>query len=139
MYLLDTNVISELRKAGDGRADANVVRWVSNMHAATLFISVVTIMELDIGVLRIARRDERQGAILRTWLEDQVIPEFAERVLFIDTAVARRCAQLHVPDPRSERDALIVASALCHGMAVVTRNLSDFQGLTVRVINPWIH
>ncbi|WP_373507135.1 type II toxin-antitoxin system VapC family toxin [Thiocapsa sp.] len=129
MYLLDTNVISELRKVGDGKADANVVQWVSSIDASSSYLSVVTIMELEIGILRIERRDQRQGAMLRAWLENHVLPEFADRTLSIDAAVARRCARLHVPDPRSERDALIAATALRDGMTVVTRNLSDFKNL----------
>jgi predicted nucleic acid-binding protein len=137
MYLLDTNVISELRKVSDGKANTNVVRWVTSADAARMFVSVITIMELEIGVMRIERRDERQGAMLRAWFESKVLTEFAERIISIDALVARRCAQLHVPDPRSERDALIAAAALRHGMAVVTRNLSDFQNLGVQLINPW--
>jgi predicted nucleic acid-binding protein len=137
MYLLDTNVISELRKVGDGKADANVVQWVSSIDAASSYLSVITIMELEIGILRLERRDQRQGAMLRAWLENHVIPEFAGRTLSIDAAVARRCARLHVPDPRSERDALIAATALRDGMTVVTRNLADFENLGVRLINPW--
>ena len=137
MYLLDTNVVSELRKVGDSKADANVVRWVSSVDAASIYLSVVTIMELEIGILRIERRDQRQGAMLRVWLENHVLPEFADRTLSIDAVVARRCARLHVPDPRSERDALIAAAALSYGMTVVTRNLSDFKNLGVQLINPW--
>jgi predicted nucleic acid-binding protein len=137
MYLLDTNVISELRKVGDGKADANVVQWVSSIDAASSYLSVVTIMELEIGILRVERRDQRQGAMLRAWLENHVLPEFVDRTLSIDAAVARCCARLHVPDPRSERDALIAATALRDGMTVVTRNLSDFKNMGVQLINPW--
>ncbi len=137
MYLLDTNVVSELRKVGDNKADANVVRWVLSVDAASIYLSVVTIMELEIGILRIERRDQRQGAMLRVWFENHVLPEFADRTLSIDATVARRCARLHVPDPRSERDALIAAAALSYGMTVVTRNLSDFRTWGVQLINPW--
>ena len=137
MYLLDTNVVSELRKVGDGRADPNVTRWTSNQDAELLHISALTVMELEIGVLRVERRDTGQGTRLRTWLEDYVLPEFAERTLPIDAPVARRCAGLHVPDPRAERDALIAATALVHGMSVVTRNLRDFEPTGVPLIDPW--
>lgn len=137
-FLLDTNVISELRKAGDGRADPNVTAWLEAQDAATLFISAITVMELEIGVQRIERRDARQGAMLRAWLVERVLPEFSERVLPIDMAVAIRCAQLHVPNPRSERDALIAATALVRaGMSVVTRNISDFRATGVPLIDPW--
>ena len=137
MFLLDTNVISELRKVGDGRADAHLLAWVSLIDAAQLYISVITLMELEIGVLRVERRDPAQGALLRQWLEAQVKPEFAERALPVDAAVALRCARLHIPDPRSERDALIAAAALTHGMTVVTRNRADFVATGVRLLNPW--
>jgi len=138
MYLLDTNVVSELRKLGDGKADTNVVQWVSSLDPLSIFISVVTIMELEIGILRVERRDQRQGTMLRAWFEGHVLPEFADRTLSIDTVVARRCARLHVPDPRSERDALVAATGLSYGMTVVTRNLSDFNDLGVKLLNPWV-
>lgn len=137
MFLLDTNVLSELRKAGDWKADPNVIAWLSGVDAASLYISAVTIMELEIGVLRVERRDPIQGARLRTWFDNHVLPEFAERSLPVDTTVALRCARLHVPDPRAERDALIAATALVHGMAVVTRNIADFEATGARLLNPW--
>lgn len=137
MYLLDTNVISELRKVGDGTADTNVVTWVSGVDAGEMFISALTLMELEIGVLRVERRDAAQGARLRVWFETQVCPEFEDRTLSIDGAIAKRCARLHVPDPKSERDALIAATALEHGLTVVTRNTTDFAVTGVSLINPW--
>ena len=138
MFLLDTNVISELRKAGDGRADANVTAWLSGQDAAALFISAITVMELDIGVRRIERRDPTQGAMLRAWFAERVLPEFHDRILPVDTSVALRCAGLHVPDPRSERDALIAATGLVHGFTVVTRNTGDFKDTGVVLLNPWV-
>lgn len=137
MFLLDTNVISELRKAGDGKADANVVAWLSSLDATTFYLSAITLMELELGILRIERRDTAQGARLRGWMHSRILPEFRERVLPVDTAVALRCAALHVPNLRAERDALIAATALVHGMTVVTRNLHDFQPTGVPVLNPW--
>ena len=104
MFLLDTNVISELRKLGDGKADADVVSWVSGRDAASFYISAVTLMELEIGILRIERRDSGQGERLRTWMDRHVLPEFVGRTLAVDSAVALRCARLHVPDPRAERE-----------------------------------
>ena len=136
MYVLDTNVVSELRKAR-GKADKNVMAWAAAMLPSALFLSVITIMELEQGTLLIERRDPAQGAVLRRWLENHVLPAFAGRVLPIDIAVAQCCARLHIPDPRAERDALIAATALVHGMIVVTRNVVDFQPAGVRVINPW--
>ena len=136
MYVLDTNVVSELRKAR-GKADKNVMAWAAAMLPSALFLSVITVMELEQGTLLIERRDPAQGAVLRRWLENHVLPAFAGRVLPIDIAVAQCCARLHIPDPRAERDALIAATALVHGMIVVTRNVVDFQPAGVRVINPW--
>ena len=99
MFILDTNVISELRKAGDGKADANVVAWLSSVDAGTLYLSAITLMEIELGVLRIERRDPLQGAKLRAWVDHRILPEFADRTLSVDLAVALRCAPLHVPDP----------------------------------------
>ena len=137
MFLLDTNVLSELRKAGDGKADANVTAWLSSVDAGTLYVSAMTLMEIELGILRIERRDAAQGARLRTWMIHHVLPEFQDRTLAVDTAVALRCASLHVPDPRAERDALIAATALVHGMTVVTRNVEDFEATGVPLLNPW--
>lgn len=135
--VLDTNVVSELRKARLGRADPRVLRWAASLDADDLFVSVITLLELELGVLQIERRDAARGAVLRQWLEQAVLPEFAERSLSVDAAVARCCARLHVPDPRSERDALIAATALVHGMTVATRNVTDFEPMGVPVCNPW--
>lgn len=137
MYLLDTNVVSELRKVRSGRADPHVAAWSDGMDAADLFLSVVSLQELAIGVLLKERSDPAQGAILRRWLEDQVLPAFAARTLPIDTAVALRSATLHVPDPRPVRDGLIAATALVHGLCVVTRNVVDFQHTGVEYLDPW--
>ena len=135
MYLLDTNVVSELRKAK--KADPRVRMWASSLPAASLYLSVISILELETGVLLIERRDWKQGLILRAWMAGHVLPTFADRILAIDTAVAQRCGTLHIPDPRSDRDALIAATALVHGLAVVTRNVGHFQPMGVAVVNPW--
>lgn len=137
MYVVDTNVVSELRKVRAGKADPNVAAWSESVDSAELFVSAITVMELEIGVLQIERRDASQGALMRAWLDHHVLPAFSGRVLAIDTAVAQRCARLHVPDRRSERDALIAATAIAHGMTVVTRNVPDFEPTGVRLFNPW--
>lgn len=137
MFLLDTNVISELRKTGDGKANANVVAWLSSVDAAAFYLSTVTITELELGILRIERRDPAQGAFLRSWMDGYILLELSERTLPIDTRVALRCARLHVPDPHSDRDVLIAATALVYGMTVVTRNIADFEPTGVPLLNPW--
>ena len=137
MFILDTNVISELRKAGDGKADANVVAWLSSVDAGTLYLSTITLMEIELGVLRIERRDPLQGARLRAWVEPSHPTEFADRTLSVDVAVALRCAPLNVRTQVPERDAFIAATALVHGMTIVTRNLADFAPIGVPLVNPW--
>jgi predicted nucleic acid-binding protein len=137
MFVLDTNVVSELRKVRLGKADLSFAAWTQSVDAADLFVSAITIMELELGVLSIERKDATQGAMLRAWLEQHVLPEFSGRTLPVDTAVAQRCARLHVPDKRGERDALIAATALVHGMTVVTRNVADFKPTGVSIVNPW--
>lgn len=138
MYVLDTNVVSELRKAKAGKADKNVSAWAAGVAPSSLFLSAISILELERGTLLVEQRDLAQGAMLRAWLDGHVLPAFAGRVLPVDTAVAQCCARLHVPDPRADRDALIAATALIHGMAVVTRNVADFEPTGVRILNPWI-
>jgi predicted nucleic acid-binding protein len=137
-FLLDTNVISELRKP-EHRAERAVRSWAGAQYLDALYVSVITIMELEIGVGRVERQDSRQGARLREWLNTRVIEAFEHRILPVDLPVARRSAAFHVPDPRPERDALIAATALVHNLVVVTRNESDFDRLGVRTVNPWIH
>ncbi|KAE9641414.1 type II toxin-antitoxin system VapC family toxin [Pseudomonas sp. PB106] len=134
MYLLDTHVISELRKP---QADKNVVAWARTVIAPRMFISAITLKELETGVLRMERRDPVQGKVLRSWLKRHVMPAFDARILPVDAAVALRCAGLHVPDRANESDSLIAATALVHGLTVVTRNIADFQASGVALLNPW--
>ena len=135
MYLLDTSVVSELRKPKPNR---NVKRWADSVPATALYLSVISVLELETGVLQVERRDTAQGARLRRWLDDLVMPAFAGRVLPIDTSVVLRCAQLHVPNRMAHGDALIAATALAHGMVVVTRNIGDFRAAPVELLNPWL-
>lgn len=137
MYLLDTNVVSELRKVRTGKADARVTAWAQVTPASEMFLSAISVLELELGILLVERRDRAQATLLRVWLDQHVLPAFDGRILPVDTAVARHCAKLHVPDPRAERDALIAATALVHGLTVVTRNVSDFEATNVGLLNPW--
>jgi predicted nucleic acid-binding protein len=135
MFLLDTNVISELRRPD--KADRQVVGWASARPASSFFLSAITILEIELGALLIARKDSAQDAGLRAWIDRQVLGRFEGRALAIDIVVAQRCARLYVPDKRAERDALIAATALVHGLAVVTRNVADFEATGVALANPW--
>lgn len=137
MFLLDTNVVSELRRAGSGRADPGVVAWAEQVDPAALFLSVLSLQELELGVRLKQLHDPRQGQRLRQWLDQQVLPAFAGRILPVDGAVARCSAALHLPDSRPLRDALMAATALVHAMVVVTRNGGDFLPMGVEVLNPW--
>lgn len=137
MFLLDTNVLSELRKVRSGKADRRVAAWVRGAPAGNLVLSVIVIHELEIGVLLAEQRNRVKGLLLRSWLDDHVLSVFADRILPIDMAVARRSASLNVPDLRPIRDGLIAATALVHGMVVVTRNVADFEPTGVQVLDPW--
>jgi predicted nucleic acid-binding protein len=137
MYLLDTNVISELRKAGSNKADATVIQWAKDKPTTSLFISAITVLEIEMGVLQIERKDPKQAAIYRTWLNSHVLKAFSDRVLPFDTSVALKCAQLNVPNPKSERDAMIAATSIIHGLTLVTRNEKDFKHMGIEVVNPW--
>jgi len=137
MFILDTNVVSELRKIRQGKADARVSAWAEGVAASDLYLSAITIEELEIGVLLTERRDAAHGALLRTWLNQHVLPAFSGRILAVDTRVALCSAQLHVLNLRPIRDCLIAATALTHDMTVVTRNVTDFEPTGARVLNPW--
>jgi predicted nucleic acid-binding protein len=142
MYLLDTNVVSEMRKAFNpkqrgAKIDPRMKAWIESVPWSRLYLSVIVIFELEIGFQLLERHDPFQAAILRSWVRDNVIPEFDGRILPVDLAVAQQCAKLHVPNPAPHRDAFIAATALVHGMAVVTRNVRDFEPTGVKILNPW--
>jgi predicted nucleic acid-binding protein len=137
VFLLDTNVVSELRKVTSGRADPAVVAWERRVLASELFLSAITVFEIEVGILRLERRDPLQARIFRLWFGEHLLAAFAGRILALDETVALRGAELQVPDKRPERDAFIAATALVHGMTVVTRNVGDFAGTGLKLINPW--
>jgi predicted nucleic acid-binding protein len=136
MFLLDTNVLSELRSRK--RTDPNVAAWFDGVHSSDLYLSAVTILEIEWGTLSLVRKDPAQGKILRSWIDTRVLPSFKGRILPVDTDVALRCASLHVPNRRAERDAFIAATALVHRLKVATRNVSDFEPMGVPTVNPWV-
>ena len=139
MYLLDTNALSELRKRRSGKISAAVEAWAGSVDQADMFLSVITIMEIELGIALLERRDTRQAGVLRLWLHDKVMPAFAGRILPVDTTIALRCARLHVPDTKSERDAWIAATGLVHDLTIVTRNIVDFAGTDVTLLDPWAY
>ncbi|WP_436100481.1 type II toxin-antitoxin system VapC family toxin [Pararhizobium sp. LjRoot238] len=137
MYILDTNVISEFRKIGNGTCHPGVLGWSNTVEVPLLYLSAITLMELEIGCLSLMRRDVGQATILRTWITGYILTAFQDRILPFDQSSAQKCAALHVPDRKQERDAMVAATALSHDFIVVTRNVRDFQGTGVQLLNPW--
>lgn len=139
MYLLDTNIVSELRKAKSAKANLGVVNWAKSTQMHDLYISVITILEIQMGILNKASHDPHQASVLETWLQHHVMPSFEHRILPVDTAVAFQCARLHVPNRQADRDALIEATAITHGLTLVTRNIQDFRSDEIMLHNPWMN
>ncbi|WP_105432454.1 type II toxin-antitoxin system VapC family toxin [Neorhizobium sp. T6_25] len=137
MLLLDTNVVSELRKVASGKADPNVVVWNETVDPAETFISAVVLHELQIGVRVVEHNDAVAGKVLRNWLETAVLKAFSGRILPLDEAAAVKAAQWHVPNPKPINDAYIAATAFTRRMTLVTRNIKDFEGMGVTLVNPW--
>ena len=135
MLLLDTNILSELRRPH--KAHPLVLQWARQVRVQDMYISVISILEIEMGILRVQRHDAAQSKILLDWLERQILPQFQGRILDVNVAIARRCAALHIPNPQAERDALIAATALSHNMTVVTRNTKDFVATGVLLFNPF--
>lgn len=138
MLLLDTNVISEYRKVSKGRAHKTFTQWQQTIPLQHLYLSSITIMELNIGILRLARKDDIQANHLRYWLENKIIPNFTNRIIAFDMRAALACSSLHIPDPRPERDAMIAATAMVNDLTLVTRNTKDFKSIAVPLINPFV-
>ena len=138
MYLLDTNVLSELRKRRSGKINAAVEVWAGSVDQADMYLSVITIMEAEFGIALLERRDARQAGVLRLWLHEKVMPAFSGRILPVDTTIALRCARLHLPETKSEHDAWIAATGLVHDLTIVTRNVADFARTGTTLIDPWL-
>jgi len=135
MFLLDTNILSELRRPH--KANPHVLQWAAKCNLGDMYVSVISILEIEMGILRVQRHDVAQASILFDWLESHILRQFQGRILDIDIAVARCCAALHVPNPQAERDALIAATALTHHLTVVTRNTKDFITTGANLFNPF--
>jgi len=136
MFLLDTNVISELRRRR--KTHPQVHTWARSVPIEQLFLSVVTVMEIEQGILLLDRRDSLQAGVLKRWLSTLLLPRFEGRILPFDLAAAFHCATLHVPDPKPDRDSMIAATASIHGLTIVTRNTKDFENCGVATLNPWL-
>jgi predicted nucleic acid-binding protein len=137
MFLLDTNIISESRKLGTAKVDPNAARWFAQVDVETTYVSAMTIFELERGVKHMERRDTAQGSVLRRWFDEQVMATYEPRTLPLSREVALICAGLHIPDPKSERDAWIAATAIDAGLTLVSRNVGDFANMGVGLINPF--
>ena len=139
MYLIDTNIISEMRKIRHRKADPNVTAWVNSVNPNLFYTSIVVMMELQRGVMGKHRTDPEQGKRLQQWFDISVKGIFDKRVLYINDHIADVCAGIHVPNPKPENDAWIAATAIAHGLTLVTRNVSDFDGIAVDIINPFTY
>ena len=137
MYLLNTNIISELQKLDSGKIHPQVQRWAYSINLMQTKISVVSITEIRTGILSLARKDQAQAASLDNWFTNRLLPAYRTRTLSVDTEVALICAQLHIPAKRPINDAYIAATAIAHNLTPVTRNVRDFQGLPLMLENPF--
>lgn len=137
MYLLDTNIISELRKFGKGKADENVMRWFKQISLEDCYLSAITITEIQVGALAKKHKDPKQYEILEDWLMNILLPKFSKRILPMDTEVALACAELHIPDRRPINDVYIAATAKVNNLILVTRNIKDFEKCGVKLLNPF--
>lgn len=133
-FLIDTNVLAELRK-GD-RANRNVRRWLAALNSDEIFLSVLTLGEIRKGIENITRRDQRAGRALEGWLK-RVAHEHADRILTIDRAVAEEWGRFNVPDPLPVIDGLLAATASVHDLTLATRNVKDVNRTGVRLVNPF--
>lgn len=137
MYILDTNVLSEFRRLTLGRGNKAVGQWAGTVSPASMYLSSITIFEVDLGIQSLALRDAAGAANIRQWLNSYVLKEFANRILPFDVNEARVCAGFSAGRTRPFRDMLIAATASHAGFSLVTRNTKDFEGLPVPLLNPF--
>jgi hypothetical protein len=142
MYLLDTNVLSEMRKASrmkesSPRMDGRVEKWVASASPSDLHLSVVSILELERGFHLLRRRDPAQAELILLWVRNGLLPSFDGRILGVDLDIVQCCAGLSIPNPIDYRNSLIAATALVRGLTVVTRNIRHFEPTGVGLLNPW--
>lgn len=138
MYVLDTNVISETYKLTRNRANPHFTAWINQQNIENLYITSITVMEIDMGILRLVHRNDlAQATLLRQWFEKKVLPVFAGRILDFDTSSALICSRFHVPNPKAERDSMIGAIAVNHGFIMATENTKDFKSLGIELLNPF--
>lgn len=137
MYLLDTNILSEIRKIQAGRANQGIAQWAQAHPKSLMYISAITLLELERGTLAAEQRDQQQGAVYRRWLSQIVLPEFQNRILPVDAQTVLLCAPMHVPDKKSLADSLIAATAMQYNMTVITRNEKDFIHTGAKIYNPF--
>lgn len=135
-YLFDTNVISELRKP-PGRVNPRVASWADNLAEGNVYISSISVFEIERGILLKQRTDPVQAERLRDWFNGQVKVQFKGRILPFDEDVASVAAAMHVPDPKATADSLIAATAQVHSLIVATRNTPGFESMGVELVNPW--
>jgi predicted nucleic acid-binding protein len=139
MYLVDTNVISEARKGKNADAGVQMFFHEADLARATLYLSVITVGELHRGIELIRYRgDAAQTAVLEGWLEG-ILAEFSRNILPVDHEAARLWGHLRVPHPENEIDKLLAATAMLHGLTLVTRNVKHVQTTGVRILNPFSH
>lgn len=138
MILLDTNVISEIRKIEQNKANANVVAWANALDFSKVYLSAIVVGELKLGILlKRHNKDFVQADILEDWLNNWVLAKFANRILPVDEQVAQIYASLNAPNPKSTNDAYIASTAIAHNLTIATRNVKDFDGMPVKLINPF--
>jgi predicted nucleic acid-binding protein len=135
LFLLDTNVVSELRKAA--RCDARVTAWQAAQKPEACFLSVITLLEIRLGIELARKSDREKAGVLEAWFEQRVKPGFAGRIIAVDEKISEMCGRLHAQRPRSFRGGLILSTAAVHSLTVVTRNVKDFADSGVAVIDPW--